>query len=63
MTMTMKELVVSPDFTMEDIYNIREFLSERWRLIGDEAFFAEIEAEALQVQAEIEALRREHSVA
>ena len=61
--MTMKELVVSPDFTMEDIYNIREYLSERWSLIGSEAFWAEIEADALKVQAEIEALRREHSMA
>ena len=58
--MKMKELVVSPDFTMEDIYNIREYLSERWQLIGSEAFWAEIEAEALQAQAEIDALRRRH---
>ena len=55
----MKELIISPDFTMEDIYDIREHLSERWALIGDEAFHAEIAAKAQKVRAEIEALRRE----
>ena len=61
--MKMKELVVSPDFTMEDIRSIREYRAERRRLIGKEAFDAEIEAKALKVQAEIDALRREHSMA
>ena len=54
----MKELIISPDFTMEDIYNIREYLSERWALIGDEAFHAEIRAEAQKAQEEMMALER-----
>lgn len=55
----MKELVVSPDFTMEDIRNIRDWHAERRSLIGKEAFNAEIVAKAQKVRAEIEALRRE----
>ncbi|MBQ7264364.1 MAG: hypothetical protein IJR14_11680 [Synergistaceae bacterium] len=55
----MKELIVSPDFTMEDIRNIRDWHAERRSLIGKEAFNAEIAAKAQKVRAEIEALRRE----
>ena len=50
----MKKLTVSPDFTLEDIQNIREYYSERRRSIGNEAFNKEIEAEALAVHARIQ---------
>ena len=49
----MKDLLVSPEFTLNDIQNIREYYSARQRAIGDEAFYKELEAEALFVQGQI----------
>ena len=54
----MKELIVSPDFTMEDIRNIRDWHAERRSLIGKEAFNAEIAAKAQKVREEMMALGR-----
>ena len=43
----MEELVISPDFSMKDIEKIREYHAEREKLIGKEAFWNEIKADAL----------------
>ncbi|MBQ9527515.1 MAG: hypothetical protein IJR68_07875 [Fretibacterium sp.] len=51
----MEELVISPDFTMEDIEKIREYHMKREKLIGKEAFWAEIKADALWVRNELKA--------
>ena len=52
----MEALVISPDFTMEDIERIREYHMEREQLIGKEAFREEMRASALRVRQELKAL-------
>ena len=51
----MEELVISPDFTMEDIEKIREYHMKREQLIGKEAFREEMRASALRVRQELKA--------
>ena len=51
----MEELVISPDFSMEDIEKIREYHAEREKLISKEAFWNEIKADALWVRQELKA--------
>lgn len=49
----MKDLVISPDFTMEDIQKIREYHAERRRIIGKEAYREEVRASAFRVRKEL----------
>ena len=58
----MKELVISPDFTMEDIRKIREYHAERRRIIGKDAFREEMRASALRVRQELKALGARETV-
>ena len=51
----MEELVISPDFTMEDIEKIREYHMKREQQIGREAFWEEIKADALWVRQQLKA--------
>jgi len=53
----MKELEISPDFTIDDIHKIREFDVERRRIIGDEAYWAEVRSDALYMQEKIKEAR------
>jgi len=53
----MKELEISPDFTIEDIHKIREYNEERRMAIGDEAFWAEVRADSLYAQEKIKEVR------
>ena len=58
----MEALVISPDFTMEDIERIREYHMEREQLIGKEAFREEMRASALRVRQELKALGARETV-
>lgn len=51
----MKYPDISPNFTLEDIHKIREFHAERRRLVGEDAFWGEIAAAALQARGRIKA--------
>jgi hypothetical protein len=53
----MKMPEISPDFTIEDIHKIREYNEERRKVIGDEAFWAEVRADSLYVQEKIKEAR------
>ncbi len=58
----MNELIISPDFTMEDIEKIRKYHMEREQLIGREAFRKEMRASALRVRQELKALGARETV-
>jgi hypothetical protein len=53
----MKELEISPNFTIEDIHKIREYNEEKRMTIGDEAFWAEVEINSLRMQEKIKEVR------
>ena len=53
----MKAPEISPNFTIEDIHKIREHDAERRRVIGDEAYWAEVRADSLYMQKQIEEAR------
>ena len=49
----MIELEISHNFTIEDIHKIREYDVERRKIIGDEAYWAEVHADSLYMQEKI----------
>jgi len=51
--MMMIELEISHNFTIEDIHKIREYDVERRKIIGDEAYWAEVHADSLYMQEKI----------
>jgi hypothetical protein len=53
----MIEPEISSDFTVEDIHRIREYDAERRRILGDEAFWAEVHADSLYMQEKIKESR------
>lgn len=53
----MKEPEISPEFTIEDIHKIREYDAERRRIIGNEAYWAEVRADSLYMQEKIKEAR------
>jgi hypothetical protein len=53
----MKMPEISPNFTVEDIHKIREYDAERRKIIGDEAFWAEVRTDSLYVQEKIKEAR------
>ncbi|GHV32137.1 hypothetical protein FACS1894167_15030 [Synergistales bacterium] len=53
----MKEPEISTNFTIEDIHKIREYDSERRRLIGDETFWTEVHDDAMYAQERIKQAR------
>ena len=53
----MKAPEISPNFTIEDIHKIREHDAERRRIIGDEAYWAEVRADSLYMQEKIKEAR------
>jgi hypothetical protein len=53
----MNEPVISPDFTIEDIHKIREYDAERRKIIGEEAYWAEVRADSLYMQEKIKEAR------
>ena len=58
----MREPEISPNFTIEDIHKIREYDAERRRIIGDEAYWAEVRADSLYMQGIIEEAREKRLV-
>jgi len=53
----MKEPEISPNFTTEDIHIIREYDAEKRRVIGEEAYWAEVREDALYMQKKIKEAR------
>gem|GEM_PF-2958534 len=53
----MIEPEISPKFTIEDIHKIREYDNERRKIIGDEAYWAEVRADSLYMQERIKKAR------
>ena len=53
----MIEPEISPKFTIEDIHKIREYDNERRKIIGDEAYWAEVRADSLYMQERIKEAR------
>jgi hypothetical protein len=53
----MKEHEISPNFTIDDIHKIREYDVERCKIIGDEAYWAEVRADSLYMQEKIKEAR------
>ena len=56
----MKNLEVSPNFTIEDIHKIREYNEEKRMVMGDEAFWAEIQTNSLHMQKKIKEAGESH---
>jgi hypothetical protein len=52
-----KKPEISPDFTIEDIHKIREYDAERRKVIGEEAYWAEVQADSLYIQGKIQEAR------
>jgi hypothetical protein len=57
MVAQMKMPKISPNFTVEDTHKIREYDAERRKIMGDEAFWAEVRADSLYVQEKIKEAR------
>jgi hypothetical protein len=55
----MKNLEISPNFTIEDIHKIREYNEERRIALGDEAFWAEVHANSLHMQKRIKGMEED----
>ena len=53
----MKKPEISHNFTIEDIHKIREYDAEKRRIIGNEAFWAEVHADSLYMQEQIKKAR------
>jgi hypothetical protein len=56
---TLQKPELSPDFTMEDLYKIREYNSLRWSKMTFEEMKAELDESSQQILEEIGKIRNE----